>query len=148
MNTFYAVALSFTACSFAVFIINYFIPNGNLKNISTLVLVLFVIVSAIKPIKEIKLKKSEYINEYTETEFNTESNNAGIIKSNLRKLTADALKENGIDDYELIIDLDIYDGEVVIKEYTIKIENINMSETVKKTVSEKTGIEPEVVRIK
>ena len=148
MNTFYAVALSFTACSFAVFIINYFISNGNLKNISTLVLVLFVIVSAIKPIKEIKLKKSEYINEYTETEFNTESNNAGIIKSNLRKLTADALKENGIDDYELIIDLDIYDGEVVIKEYTIKIENINMSETVKKTVSEKTGIEPEVVRIK
>ncbi len=142
MNELFSFAAAFTACSFAVLIIYYLTPNGNLKRITSLVLVLFTLISVIKPLKNIKTNKIQ-----TDISLPSEDitdNTASVIKTKIRQLTNEALKANGIDNYELILDISIEENEIVINEYNIRIDDINKSEEIKNAVKEKVGFEPEI----
>lgn len=144
MNTIYSFTYSFVVCSFAVLIINYFVPKGNLKGITSLVLMLFMLVSVIKPIKNINNFRLENEMEESDTQANLENNTAGAFKSSIRLMTDSVLKENGINDYELILELDKVDSEVVIREYKILINDKSKIELIKGKILEKVGIEPEI----
>lgn len=143
MNTLYSFALSFTVCSFAVLIINYLFPNGNVKKTASLVLSLYVLVSVITPLKALnKIELS--ISEKKEDEEVILNGTASAVKSRLRMLTDKVLKEQGIDNYELKIDVSMDENDIVIERFTVLLEDITDSDTIKNEIREKTGIEPEI----
>ncbi len=144
MNGIYSWALSFTVCSFIVLIINYLFPKGNVKNTETTVLVLFCIVSLIKPIREIKML-SPFKTEYTEIETNQFTDGTvAAFKTQIRQLTDKALKEIGINDYEMTVDVSVTENEIVVEKFDVYIENTELKEKAKEIITEKTGVEPNV----
>ena len=144
MNDIYSWALSFTVCSFIVLIINYLFPKGNVKNTATAVLVLFCIVSILNPIREIKMFKP-FKNEYTEIETNQFTDGTvAAFKTQIRQLTDKALKEIGINDYEMTVDVSVTENEIVVEKFDVYIENTELKEKAKEIITEKTGVEPNV----
>lgn len=144
MNGLYSWALSFTVCSFIVLIINYLFPKGNVKNTATVVLVMFCIVSILNPIRETK-RLNPFKNEYTEIETNQFTDGTvAAFKTQIRQLTDKALKEIGINDYEITVDVSIKENEIIIEKFDVYIESTELKEKAKEKITEKTGIEPNV----
>jgi hypothetical protein len=69
---------------------------------------------------------------------------ASAVKSRLRMLTDKVLKEQGINNYELKIDVSMDENDIVIERFTVLLEDITDSDTIKNEIREKTGIEPEI----
>jgi len=147
MNSIYSWALSFTVCSFVVFVLNFFVPEGGMKRILSLVLVVYTLVSFIPAVNAVNntnfntsgLEESEY------NENALKENSVSLFKTQLRVLTDSALNEIGINDYELIIDLSMNENkEIVIEEYTIVLDKDSDEQLIKTTVETKTGISPEI----
>jgi len=142
MQGIYTWAISFTACSFTVLIINYLFPKGNVKNTATVVLVLYCLVSIIGPVKEIK---SINMFESSETVIENEANaTVTAAKTRIRLLTDEALKSVEINNYELELNISVKDEQLQIDGFSVYIENPQLIQKAKQAIFEKTGIEPDI----
>ncbi|MBO4339175.1 MAG: hypothetical protein J5877_04580 [Clostridia bacterium] len=142
MNGLYSWALSFTVCSFIVLIINYLFPKGNVRKTATVVLVLFCLLSITEPLKQIKkidLKTNEEIVTENENDITVSS-----VKTRIRLLTDEALKKAEINNYEIRIDISLNNEEIIINEFSVFIDNPQLTETAKNEIEKATGLTPEI----
>ena len=119
MNSLYSITASFLICSFAVLVINYFLPKGNMKKISSFVMTIFTVTVLLSSVKDTNMPVFS-----AETQTEDISVNQSVItsyKTRLRLAADKILNDFGITDYEMVINLSKDDNQnIVIDEFSVK----------------------------
>ena len=140
MNSILTITKNFLICSFAVFLLHYLIPKGNIKKTVSVVLIVFTLSSIIIPIKSINglnLQINDSFNSFSE-------NSLSAVKTNIRLMTDSSLREIGIDNYELEIDLEEDNDNYILTRYVIYIEDVSQKDKIADYITSKTGLIPQI----